>query len=195
MHQGPGWTEEQQLHEYQSYLTRYPLTLAPDWYRVGWARHQKNVRGLPNWQGALQKVRKAELRNFFFLVQMIVAISGKNCHCLGAWRKKKAWTKPPRWTPPSSSRTRWTTCCWTFPVGSLTMNAVNHRWSSDSRDAFNLYVHIQYVFERYHRFVLIGVSHFGVFVFTLCMCQVTIPSSTIARENIGRNWSMVSNTL
>ena len=122
---------------------------------------------------------------------MIIATSGKNCHCLGAWWKKKAWTKSARWTPPSSSRTRWTTCCWTFPVGSLTMNAVNHRWSSDSRDAFNLYVHIQYVFERYHRFVLIGVSHFGVFVFTLCMCQVTIPSSTIARENIGRNWSAI----
>ena len=89
MHQGPGWTEEQQLHEYQSYLTRYPLTLAPDWYRVGWARHQKNVRGLPNWQGALQKVRKAELRNFFFLVQMIVATSGKNATAweLGGRRK------------------------------------------------------------------------------------------------------------
>ena len=23
---------------------------------------------------------------------MIIANSGKNCHCLGAWRKKKAWT-------------------------------------------------------------------------------------------------------
>jgi len=38
---------------------RYPLALAPDWYRVGWAQHQKNVRGLPNWQGALQKGRTA----------------------------------------------------------------------------------------------------------------------------------------
>ena len=37
-------------------LVRYPLALAPDWYRVAWAQHQKNIRGLPTWQGALQKV-------------------------------------------------------------------------------------------------------------------------------------------
>ena len=38
-------------------LVRYPLALAPDWYRVAWAQHQKNIRGLPTWQGALQKVK------------------------------------------------------------------------------------------------------------------------------------------
>lgn len=32
---------------------RYPLALAPDWYRVAWARHQKRVRGLPSWSRVL----------------------------------------------------------------------------------------------------------------------------------------------
>ena len=47
-------------------LIRYPLALAPDWYRVSWAQHQKNIRGLPSWQGALQKVRQGShcLRSF-----------------------------------------------------------------------------------------------------------------------------------
>ena len=57
-----------QLLDNLNYLTRYPLALAPDWYRVGWAQHQKNVRGLPNWQGALQKVRKTKIWIFFFFV-------------------------------------------------------------------------------------------------------------------------------
>lgn len=38
---------------------RYPLALAPDWYRVSWAQHQKNIRGLPSWQGALAKGKTA----------------------------------------------------------------------------------------------------------------------------------------
>ena len=87
MHQG--WTGGQQLHKYQNYLTRYPLALAPDWYRVGWAQHQKNVRGLPNWQGAFQKVRKPEIWNFFFLVQMVIVVQGRTATAweLGGRRK------------------------------------------------------------------------------------------------------------
>ena len=46
------------LHCSKIILTRYPLALAPDWYRVSWAQHQKNIRGLPSWQGALAKVSR-----------------------------------------------------------------------------------------------------------------------------------------
>ncbi|XP_023322361.1 histone-lysine N-methyltransferase SETD7 isoform X2 [Eurytemora carolleeae] len=33
----------------------YDMTTAPDWYRIAWAKHQKNVRGLPDWRMAMLK--------------------------------------------------------------------------------------------------------------------------------------------
>jgi len=38
---------------------RYNLARAPTWYKVAWAKHQKMVRGLPNWKSAMNSSRRS----------------------------------------------------------------------------------------------------------------------------------------